>query len=115
MHLLLCLSLPPPLKDMLLPFGACTERKVKEMRDNPVPAAPMNEPVITSQKRKKSFWDCIFTGQNLALTPHGWDFTNNKGPDQLLFTSKDLQDYINNKSLRRFNCKSVKFKNCDFN
>lgn len=76
---------------------------------------PQAPAIASSQKRKKSYWDSIFTGHDLQLTPHGWDFTNNKGPSQLLFTSAGLSKYIEKKSLRRFNCKLISFNECDFN
>ncbi|EJM13449.1 hypothetical protein PMI22_05001 [Pseudomonas sp. GM21] len=92
------------------------ERKVRDLVDIAAPGEPEKKPVIIGfQKRSKSYWDSIFVGHNLHLTPHGWDFTNNKGPSQLLFTSTGLLEYIEKKSLRRFNCKSINFHECDFN
>ncbi|WP_238540835.1 anti-phage Hailong system effector protein HalA [Pseudomonas sp. GM33] len=87
-----------------------------EKPDNALAADPVEAAVImSSQKRSKSYWDSIFIGHTLKLTPHGWDFTNNKGPSQLLFKSSDLSDYIKKKSIRRFSCKSISFDECDFN
>jgi uncharacterized protein YjbI with pentapeptide repeats len=71
--------------------------------------------IISSQKRSKSYWDSVFIGHTLKLTPHGWDFTNNKGPSQLYFNSSDLLGYIKENLLRRFNCKAISFDECDFN
>lgn len=70
--------------------------------------------IMSSQKRSQSYWDSIFVGHTLRLMPHGWDFTNNKGPSRLYFKSSDLLDYVRLKSLRRFNCKAISFDECDF-
>ena len=92
------------------------EQEVHE-NSNTTLAAPSLEAgtIMSSQKRSKSYWDSVFVGHTLKLSPHGWDFTNNKGPSQLYFKSSDLIDYINKKSLRRFNCKTISFDECDFN
>lgn len=92
------------------------EQEVHE-NSNTTLAAPLLEAgtIMSSQKRSKSYWDSIFVGHTLKLTPHGWDFTNNKGPSQLYFKSSDLLDYIEKNSLRRFNCKAISFDECDFN
>lgn len=67
-----------------------------------------------SHKRSKSWWDCLYTGHDLNLTLHSWDFTNNKGPSQLLFTSSALNQYTEERELRRFSCRFINFDNCDF-
>ena len=100
---------------MLLPVKTCMEHEVHEKSHTTLAAEPLEVvAIISSQKRSKSYWDSIFVGHTLQLTPHGWDFTNNKGPSQLYFKSLDLYEYINKKSLRRFNCKSISFDECDF-
>ncbi|WP_240364359.1 pentapeptide repeat-containing protein [Pseudomonas syringae] len=89
------------------------------MHENPdtTLAAPLLETgeIMSSQKRSTSYWDSIFVGHTLQLASHVWDFTNNKGPSRLYFKSLDLLKYIKKKSLRRFNCKSISFNECDFN
>ena len=101
---------------MLQPTRICMEHEVHETPDDAFAAAEVEALAITnSQKRSKSYWDSIFIGHTLKLKPHGWDFTNNKGPSQILFKSSELSDYIKNKSLRRFSCKSINFDECDFN
>jgi uncharacterized protein YjbI with pentapeptide repeats len=91
------------------------ERQVEEHPDNALGAAPAETALITSsQKRSQSYWDSVYIGDTLQLTPHGWDFTNNKGPSQIYFNAEGLLEYINNKSLRRFNCKLISFGECDF-
>jgi len=67
-----------------------------------------------SLKRSRSWWDCLYTGQELNLALHNWDFTNNKGPSQLLFTSTALDKYTVTRGLRRFKCPPVNFDNCNF-
>lgn len=101
---------------MLPSTNTCMEQEVGEKIDDGLVAGSAENAVVTnSQKRSKSYWDSVFVGHTLHLTPHGWDFTNNKGPSQLLFQSADLSQYIQSKSLRRFNCKSISFEECDFN
>lgn len=100
---------------MLLLIRICMEQEVHENTDNGSAAMTAEAPSITSsQKRSKSWWDSVYVGHSLQLTSIGWDFTNNKGPSQLLFKSEDLSVYIKQKSLRRFNCKSIIFEGCDF-
>ncbi|MBJ2219588.1 anti-phage Hailong system effector protein HalA [Pseudomonas sp. MF7453] len=67
-----------------------------------------------SHKRSMSWWDSLYTGKPLKLSSHGWDFTNNKGPFQLLFTAATLKNYTDSLELRRFSCRSISFDNCDF-
>lgn len=75
----------------------------------------VQEPATSkSQKRSNAWWDCLYTGKQIILKSHEWDFKNNKGPFELFFTSDELKKYIKSIELTRFTCRSVRFHYCDF-
>ncbi|MFJ2427052.1 pentapeptide repeat-containing protein [Pseudomonas sp. NPDC087804] len=69
---------------------------------------------VKKTKRGTSYWDSVYSGEDLLLKEHDWDLANNRGPSELLFTSENLQIHIKKSALPRFNCKTTNFSDCDF-
>lgn len=65
-------------------------------------------------KRLNAYWDSLYTGESMALKEHDWDFSNNKGPTQLLFLSDALTARVDDRSSSRRTITGINFDYCDF-
>lgn len=65
-------------------------------------------------KRKSAFWDVIYANNSATLTPHNWDFRNNKGPAKLLFEAQTLLALIKAQAIKNYTCRDISFSVCDF-